>query len=232
MLVTAESLAAYTELVGSSALYPALALNDAVEPVLESLASPAERERVVHYAHELVAHRPAAPGDRLESVVTGTTEEERAGGRLVSVETETHAAGALVAEQVLTLFFRGTSRHAAPTRHVPAVPAGARIVTTAVAEDLPERYAEVSGDRFAIHLDDEFARSVGLPGRVVHGLCTLALAVSAVGGEVRRVGARFAAPVLPGSTLETAMWDDGELVRFECSAAGTRVLRDGVVTRP
>ena len=45
-----------------------------------------------------------------------------------------------------------------------------------VADDQTERYAAASGDDFAIHLDDEFARKVGLPGRIVHGLCTLAFA--------------------------------------------------------
>ena len=42
------------------------------------------------------------------------------------------------------------------------------------------RYAAASGDDFAIHLDDEFARKVGLPGRIVHGLCTMAFAGRAV----------------------------------------------------
>jgi acyl dehydratase len=37
------------------------------------------------------------------------------------------------------------------------------------------RYAGASGDFNAIHIDDEFARSVGLPGRILHGLYTMAL---------------------------------------------------------
>jgi hydroxyacyl-ACP dehydratase HTD2-like protein with hotdog domain len=36
------------------------------------------------------------------------------------------------------------------------------------------RYAGASGDFNPIHLDDEFARSVGLPGRILHGLWTMA----------------------------------------------------------
>jgi acyl dehydratase len=36
------------------------------------------------------------------------------------------------------------------------------------------RYAGASGDFNPIHLDDEFAQRVGLPGRIVHGLWTMA----------------------------------------------------------
>ena len=39
---------------------------------------------------------------------------------------------------------------------------------------LTVRYAGASGDFNPIHIDDEFARSVGLPGRILHGLWTMA----------------------------------------------------------
>ena len=37
-------------------------------------------------------------------------------------------------------------------------------------------YAEASGDHNPIHLDDEFARSVGLPGVIVHGMLQMGIA--------------------------------------------------------
>lgn len=39
---------------------------------------------------------------------------------------------------------------------------------------LTRRYAEASGDMNPIHIDEEFARSVGLPGCILHGLWTMA----------------------------------------------------------
>lgn len=54
---------------------------------------------------------------------------------------------------------------------------------------LPHRYAGASGDFTPIHIDAEFARSVGLPGIILHGLYTMALVaranMDAAGGDPR-----------------------------------------------
>jgi hypothetical protein len=47
------------------------------------------------------------------------------------------------------------------------------------------RYAGASGDFNPIHLDDEFARSVGLPGRILHGLWTMAQVARAQGDGLK-----------------------------------------------
>jgi acyl dehydratase len=68
-------------------------------------------------------------------------------------------------------------------------------------------YADASGDFNPIHLDDDFARSVGLPGRIAHGLLQMGIvgtvaAEAAGGGErLRRLHCRFAGMVSPGDTV-------------------------------
>jgi acyl dehydratase len=54
--------------------------------------------------------------------------------------------------------------------------AGEQIPEVRVTPDkyLTVRYAGASGDFNPIHVDEEFARSVGLPGRILHGLWTMA----------------------------------------------------------
>ena len=80
------------------------------------------------------------------------------------------------------------------------------------------RYADVSGDRMPIHLDEDFARQVGLPGIITHGLCTMAFTSWAVlqgvaGGDtsrLARLAVRFSKPVLPGQEITTRIWKVGE----------------------
>jgi len=68
-------------------------------------------------------------------------------------------------------------------------------------------YAEASGDFNPIHLDDEFARSVGLPGRIAHGLLQMGIAATVAaeaaggGARLRLLHCRFAGMVVPGDTV-------------------------------
>lgn len=68
-------------------------------------------------------------------------------------------------------------------------------------------YAQASGDHNPIHLDDEFARSVGLPGVIAHGLLQMGLmatvAAEEAGGpdRLKRLCCRFAGMVVPGDTV-------------------------------
>ena len=56
---------------------------------------------------------------------------------------------------------------------------------------LPHRYAGASGDFNPIHIDPEFAKQVGLPGNILHGLYSMAqvarCAAGAAGGDPRKL---------------------------------------------
>jgi acyl dehydratase len=64
-------------------------------------------------------------------------------------------------------------------------------------------YAAASGDHNPIHLDPEFARSVGLPGVIAHGMLQMGLLARVAGepGQLRRLSCRFAGMVRPGDTV-------------------------------
>jgi acyl dehydratase len=76
-------------------------------------------------------------------------------------------------------------------------------------------YAEASGDVNPIHLDGDFARSVGLPGVIVHGMLQMGVmatvAAEAAGGpeRLRRLYCRFAGMVVPGDTVTFTAEPDG-----------------------
>ncbi|HZQ60106.1 MAG TPA: MaoC/PaaZ C-terminal domain-containing protein [Casimicrobiaceae bacterium] len=69
------------------------------------------------------------------------------------------------------------------------------------------KYAGASDDYNRIHYDQAFAQSAGLGGVIAHGMLTMGLMTSALtqwGGPrafVRRVSARFLAPVRPGDVV-------------------------------
>ena len=69
---------------------------------------------------------------------------------------------------------------------------------------LPHRYAGASGDFNPIHIDPEFAKQVGLPGNILHGLYSMAQVargcVQAAGGDPRslkRLSVQFRGMGLP-----------------------------------
>ena len=98
------------------------------------------------------------------------------------------------------------------------------------------RYAGASGDFNPIHLDDEFARSVGLPGRILHGLYTMALLArsqtDALGGpeHLRRLTVQFRGIAVPEEeiVIESAVREvDGARVTVDASVKqlGKAIIR-------
>jgi acyl dehydratase len=83
--------------------------------------------------------------------------------------------------------------------------AGEQIPQVSVTPDkyLTSRYAGASGDFNPIHIDEDFARAVGLPGRILHGLWTMAQVAraqtQAAGGpgHLKRLTVQFRGMGLP-----------------------------------
>jgi acyl dehydratase len=196
----------------------------------------------VHYEQDMVFHRRLEPGMTVVSRARPVALLPRPNGTSLVIRTETRTeAGELVNEQYVTEFFRGVTApegvgERAPDHRLEKDGDALAEVASPIADDQAARYAAASGDDFAIHLDDEFARSVGLPGRIVHGLCTLAFAGRAVletagiddPSRVRRLAVRFSAPVFPGDTVTTQVWRvDGGYGFETVDGQGNAVLKDG-----
>jgi acyl dehydratase len=102
---------------------------------------------------------------------------------------------------------------------------------------LTARYAGVSGDFNPIHIDEEFARAVGLPGRILHGLWTMAQVAraqtEAAGGpeRLKRLSVQFRGMGVPeqevhvsGTVREVR---DGRLViDTVAEQAGQQIIRN------
>jgi acyl dehydratase len=245
--VTADALRAYadaTDDVVGGPVFALLPVWEAAGEVSRATASDDVRPHVVHYEQDLVLHRPLTAGMRVRSRATPIALLGRPNGTSLVTRTETRAeTGELVNEQYVTEFFRGVEApesvgERAPDHRLEAEGALFAEISYPVADDQTVRYAAASGDHFAIHLDDEFARSVGLSGRIVHGLCTMAFTGRAVleaagvddPARIGRLAVRFSAPLFPGDTLTTRIWDlGGGAYGFEAvSGQGATVVKDGL----
>lgn len=103
---------------------------------------------------------------------------------------------------------------------------------------LTKRYAEASGDPNPIHVDEEFAKQVGLPGVILHGLWSMAQvarAHSAVAGgdprALKRLKVQFRGMGFPeqeitvtGTVKEER--DGRVVVETEAEQGGKRIIRN------
>jgi len=117
--------------------------------------------------------------------------------------------------------------------------AGSKIPEVRVTPDkyLTARYAGASGDFNPIHIDEEFARAVGLPGRILHGLWTMAQVAraqtEAAGGpeRLKRLKVQFRGMGLPeqevvvsGTVREVA--NGRAIVDTVAEQSGSQIIRN------
>ncbi len=104
---------------------------------------------------------------------------------------------------------------------------------------LTVRYAGASGDFNPIHIDEEFARSVGLPGRILHGLWSMAQvarahteafggpeSLAALSVQFRGLGVPEQEVVVRGTVTEVG--DDELRTKAEATQDGTRIVRNAL----
>lgn len=119
-----------------------------------------------------------------------------------------------------------------------ALKAGDEIEPLNVTPDkyLTVRYAGASGDFNPIHIDEEFAQAVGLPGRILHGLYTMAqvarAATDAGGGpqSLQRLKVQFRGMGLPEQELAvtgtvTGIADGIATLETHCEQNGKKIIR-------
>ncbi|MEJ2256768.1 MAG: MaoC/PaaZ C-terminal domain-containing protein [Woeseiaceae bacterium] len=95
----------------------------------------------------------------------------------------------------------------------------------------------LTGDRNPLHANPAAAAALGFERPILHGLCTFGIACKAVLQTIceydytliEEFDARFSSPVIPGDTITTDMWQDGNVVSFRCYVRerGAEVLRNG-----
>jgi acyl dehydratase len=105
------------------------------------------------------------------------------------------------------------------------------------------RYAGASGDFNPIHIDEQYAQSAGLPGRILHGLWTMAQVARAhteaaagaggVGGpeSLKRLSVQFRGMGVLGEPIKVTgsvqeIRDGVAVTRAEAEQSGHRIIRN------
>jgi len=219
------------------------------QSVLAAIGDPEVRADFLHLVHgeqDMEFLGVIRPGDVIRSTAKIVSIETRATGETLDVALEArNQHNETVQKTLFGAFIRsGGDRRAAPAQRTPEPERGDPIVSVVqtIDKDQTYRYAEASGDHNPIHVNEAVARSAGLPGIIVHGLCTMAFTSEVVidklcGGDparLRRLRVRFSRPVLPGQAITTRIWFDGErdgrrIYAYQTlNPAGRAVIRGGI----
>jgi acyl dehydratase len=201
---------------------------------------------VLHGEQDFHFHAPILPESTVTTRAAAIGMHPRSSGVTVTVKSETSDdAGNLLVEQYMTSFVRGAQTPQAVGESAPSHAFDESLrerspdATTQQTFDADQtyRYAEASGDPMPIHTDDALAKSMGLPGIIIHGLCTMAFTSVAViqhacpedPQRLQRLAVRFAKPLVPGDTITTRIWKSGESTyAFETeSDQGAVAIKDG-----
>ena len=201
----------------------------------------------VHATHDVVIHRAPRAGDRLRTSARIVDVRPVKAGSLVVARYDTvDGAGAPVSTTHYGSIYRGVGCEATTSPPPPPATATERGAVrwherVDVGARLAHVYTECARIWNPIHTDIAVARAAGLPGLILHGTATLALAVSRLvtrdlGGDparVRGVAVRFTGMVPMPSMLTVRGYqaNAGEIHFDAVDTAGRPVLDRGVVKR-
>jgi acyl dehydratase len=223
---------------------------DALGLAVGDIIPPESLMMVVHGEQDMHFRTPLVPGMTLKTQAEALSVRVSGSGTRLAVKVTSvdGADGSPVMEQYITTFIRGMADGEAggPDKPDHTFPEDARAnkvgeFTVHVDDDQTYRYRDASGDQMPIHVDDAFAKGVGLPGIIAHGLCTMAMTSQAViktvaGGDpsrLKRLAVRFSKPVFPGNDVVTTIYDAGQrdgrhVYAFEATSNGDVVVKDGL----
>lgn len=200
----------------------------------------------LHAEQSLTMHRPLPPQGRFAGSMRVTQIVDRGKDKGAYIYQERSLVDRNTNQRIATLTAMGIARKdggfggpAAPAAAAaPRVPAG-NPDHVCVLPTLPQSALiyRLSGDPNPIHADPAVAKRAGFDRPILHGLCTFGIACHAIlrtlcnyeSTRLKSLSSRFSAPVFPGETIRTDLWQDGSEILFTCTAVerGVVVLNHG-----
>lgn len=207
--------------------------------------------KVVHGEQTVRIHHPLPVRGTVlgRTKVLSVSDKGEGRGAIVVFETQVsdQLSGTLLATVSQVVFCRGDGGYSLSgqpsdelqsPKYVPPAREPDYVCDLVAPEDMALVY-RLSGDMNPLHADPEVAKAAGFDRPILHGLATFAVAIHAVlrhcceyqPERLAQMNVRFSAPVYPGETIRTEIWQEDRTVYYRSSSVerGVVVLSNGHV---
>lgn len=191
--------------------------------------------QVLHGEQYLELYKPLPTSGTLTSEASIADVLDKGSGAVILLDVNTYSGNELISYNQFSVFVVGAGgfggKRSSEKAKAPLPPpqrAPDAVVIDSTTRDQAALY-RLSGDWNPLHIDPSFAAMGGFKAPILHGLCSFGFAARHVlkqfadndPARFKAIKVRFVKPVMPGQSLQTEMWKEGNRIHIQCKVKET-----------